>query len=970
MRRAFLWFGLVLLLTPTVSAAPPQPHWVWGETVTDHEIRFFRRVINLPSRPRKAVLTVACDDQAIISVNDQAAGRNESWKSPTELNLTKFLQAGQNTLSLVARNEGTTAGILARLEVTLGDGAVQTLLSDADWETSSDAVTWVRVRDLGVHGTAPWGEVFKARTATPAETIKTLPGFQVELLRSAEPGEGSWISLAFDPKGRLWISPQGGEPLQRATLKDGKVESLQPVLTPARAAMGMLWAFDSLYLNGRGTNGLALYRLRDTDGDDTFDRCQALRSWKGDGGEHGPHGIVADGSHLYVLNGNFVEVPSDVLASSPVRGYADDVILPRMEDGNGFGNGRKPPGGYIVRMKPDGTATELFAAGQRNAYDLAFNEDGELFTFDSDMEWDWGQPWYRPTRLLHCFAGADHGYREGSAKWPSYYADSMPPVMDIGIGSPTGVASAMGAKFPVKYRRALYLMDWSYGRILAVHPEARGASYTGSMETFLQGRPLNVTDLAVGPDGALYFITGGRGTQSGLYRVVYTGKDPSLGMSNPDPLPSAARRTRTELGELARTDSPGAVDQAWQSLGSIDPTLRFAARVALERQPLSAWKDRALAETNAPAGLTALLALARYGAPADQAALLKALARWPLDSLSDELFLLKLRTIEVSVARHGLPDASLQKLAIDKLSRQFPGRSWPINRELSQLLVAFGAPDAVSKSLDLRDSAGTQQEALHYQTILRLAREGWTPPLRQRYFAWFHRRPKAIYPPDLIGWFHDVGLEPSNGASFDGFLKTSRQQAVAALTDSEKGELAGWITGSAVTNTPAQPVVAVARPPRVFVQEWKTDDLAGKLSGSTGVAARGRALYEQAQCATCHRLAGEGGAIGPDLTGAGARYSRLDLLRSLTEPSAVISEQYQSTLLTLKNGDSLAGRVTGESATVVAIVTDPIAGRSRDIPKADITGREDSPVSPMPEGILNSFTAEEILDLIAYLERQ
>ena len=135
------------------------------------------------------------------------------------------------------------------------------------------------------------------------------------------------------------------------------------------------------------------------------------------------------------------------------------------------------------------------------------------------------------------------------------------------------------------------------------------------------------------------------------------------------------------------------------------------------------------------------------------------------------------------------------------------------------------------------------------------------------------------------------------------------------------------------------------------------------------IAERLDAIYEQAQCATCHRLAGEGGAIGPDLTGAGAKYNRLDLLRSLLEPSAVISEHYQATLLTLKNGDTLAGRITGESASVVAIVTDPIAGRSRDIPKADITNREASPVSPMPEGLLNTFTAEEILDLLAYLER-
>ena len=71
----------------------------------------------------------------------------------------------------------------------------------------------------------------------------------------------------------------------------------------------------------------------------------------------------------------------------------------------------------------------------------------------------------------------------------------------------------------------LFILDWTYGRILAVHLLPRGAGYRAAAETFLKGRPLNVTDLAVGPDGALYLVTGGRKTQSALYRIAYTGAD-------------------------------------------------------------------------------------------------------------------------------------------------------------------------------------------------------------------------------------------------------------------------------------------------------------------------------------------------------------------------------------------------------------------------------------------------------------
>ncbi len=215
--------------------------------------------------------------------------------------------------------------------------------------------------------------------------------------------------------------------------------------------MGLLYAFDALYVNGQGPQGYHLYRLRDTDGDGKYGEPELLRKWKGGTGEHGAHGIVlGPDNKLYVVCGNFVDVPDDILPTSPHKNYADDLVLPRMEDGNGFGAGRKPPGGYVVRMDKDGKNCELFASGQRNTYDIAFNADGELFGFDSDMEWDWGSPWYRPTRAYHIVSGGDQGFREGSAKYPTYYQDSLPEVVDIGIGSPTGVLVPTKAKFPAR----------------------------------------------------------------------------------------------------------------------------------------------------------------------------------------------------------------------------------------------------------------------------------------------------------------------------------------------------------------------------------------------------------------------------------------------------------------------------------------------------------------------------------------
>ena len=128
------------------------------------------------------------------------------------------------------------------------------------------------------------------------------------------------------------------------------------------------------------------------------------------------------------------------------------------------------------------------------------------------MESDEGTAWYRPTRVCHVVPGGEYGWRSGWSKWPEYYFDSLPGVLDTGRGSPAGAVVYSHVMFPVRYHGTLFTADWSQGRILAVKLKHNGASYTASSEVFLEGNPLNVTDLDVGPDGGLYFTTGGRGT--------------------------------------------------------------------------------------------------------------------------------------------------------------------------------------------------------------------------------------------------------------------------------------------------------------------------------------------------------------------------------------------------------------------------------------------------------------------------
>jgi putative heme-binding domain-containing protein len=824
----------------------------------------------------------------------------------------------------------------------------------------------------------------RGETAKP-EALETLPDFKVELLRSADPAtEGSWISLAKDPKGRLLLGAEKKEPISRLTIQDGQVVQAEILKIPLSEVMGMLFAFDSLYINGRGNapdgrDVFGLFRCRSTHGDDEYDQIELLREWKGGGGDHGAHAILLnpDKKHLNIVCGNFVDVPSDTLPSSPHRNYADDLVLPRAEDANGFGAGRKPPGGFVVRVDPDGSHCELFASGERNTYDVAFNHDGELFGFDSDMENDWGTPWYRPIRVFHAISGADHGFREGASKWPEYYPDSLPASVTIGIGCPTGVTFGEGARFPAKYQRAFFIEDWSYGRLIAVRLTPDGASYGGSWENFLAPKsirgigaktPLNMTAIVIGDDGAMYFTTGGRHIQGALYRITYTGTESVTPADLHDSIGSDARALRHELEAFDGRKDPKAVDFAWPQLARADRFLRYAARIAIESQPIEEWKSRAFAETNPAAALTALLAVARLGGAESQPGLFQALAKFPLSQLRSETQQLdKLRVIEVSLSRQGRPATDLTAPLIAELSPLYPAATVSLNRELCQILLALDAPEAIARTLQLLAAAPTQEEQFTYIFHLRTITAGWTPELRRQYFSWWAIKRNATQHPEyLLRWFPEAGRRYSDGASFNSFLVKTRRTAVSNIPP---GELAAVQPVLDAWEEPL-PTLRTSKKQRAFVQDWKMADLEPDLDQVSHGRdfAQGQDALFAVQCLLCHRMGDDGGSVGPDLTAVASRFSRRDILESILEPSKVISEQFANTDIVLNNGNTFSGRIVSETGEKISLRPSMLAPEVQEISTADIKSREVSKVSPMPPGLLNMLTKQEILDLLAYFE--
>ena len=191
--------------------------------------------------------------------------------------------------------------------------------------------------------------------------------------------------------------------------------------------------------------------------------------------------------------GNHTDIPEDLNSTIP-KVWGEDNLLPVIKDPSGHANGRTAPGGWVVKMDFDGEHWTIMNVGMRNTYDIAFNADGELFGFDSDMEYDMGMPWYRPIRLVHLTSGADFGWRTGTGKFLAEYPDNLPGVADLGQGSPTGVMNGSGLAFPSYYQNGLYLFDWSYGTMYYASLKPEGSSYTAEVTEFLSGIPLPLTN--------------------------------------------------------------------------------------------------------------------------------------------------------------------------------------------------------------------------------------------------------------------------------------------------------------------------------------------------------------------------------------------------------------------------------------------------------------------------------------------
>lgn len=623
---------IVVLLILSVGASrsdAQEAQWIWTPEHPGRQAAagdcYFRKTIQLGAIEQASV-TITADDQYELYVNGRRIGAGNSIRQMEQYDITRLLGRGRNVIGVKVTNLNSgPAALAARVFVKPAGGQWLAYSTDKSWRTSIDTVptwqsnaytdaSWKPAQVFGALGeTAPWDR----REGVSPERLSENSRFRIsqEFAVDEVLGDeitGSLVNIAFNEFGHI-IAAQEGGPLLLIydSDKDGTVDKTREYCDSIDNIQGILPLNGDVYVTGDGPDGSGVYRLVDEDRNGALEEATKIVGFQGQSGEHGAHGLTLgpDGK-IYCVLGNHVQYAGEYASTSPLKNvYEGDLVGPRYEDPGGHAQGIKAPGGTVVRFDIKGESVELVAGGLRNAFDLAFAPDGQLFVHDSDMESDEGSVWYRPTSLYEIAEGGEYGWRSGWAKWPSYYYDRLPTVLETGRGSPTGACVYDHFMFPARYKGCLFLADWTAGQIKCItfkdgQPQA---------DVFIEGQPLNVTDLTVGPDGWLYFCTGGRGTKGGIYQVRWLGT-----------VPTAV----SDLGNgIARAIKQPQLDAAWAR-----------QRVAtLKRELGASWGDTvagvAFSDDNSSKYRLRALDLMQLFGPAPTPELLVALSKTPNEAV-------------------------------------------------------------------------------------------------------------------------------------------------------------------------------------------------------------------------------------------------------------------------------------------------------------------------------------------------
>jgi putative heme-binding domain-containing protein len=658
--------------------------------------------------------------------------------------------------------------------------------------------------------------------------------------------------------------------------------------------------------------------------------------------------------------------------------------------------------GGIFRMRPDASELEIYARGVRNVLDVAMNSEDELFVYDND---DHTKAW--KVKLVHVVEGGYYGF-------PWDFKPSRPYTLgalhEFPGGAPTGVLAYTEDALPPEDQGAVVLCDWGNRTVQRARLAREGATYRlkSLVDLIPSGpadfRPVGIT---VSPDGASFYITDWnfagwkQKKEAGrLFKLTWTG--PSLakpkpawylplalgergevplvellaGLSHPSrSVRLTAQRRIAELGTSAirpllglAADPSAAAYARRHALWAIDAidqgrsarsTLLAALRDPALRIP--AIRQLGLRRVKEAAGPLA-------GLLSDPAADVRFQAATALGRIADPVVL---RELQAALAD---PDALVRYGAFTALHRiglENPTAWAVIGRGLrdGSALVRDGTlysmretyEEPVVSALalfvrDLREPAESRAAALPVLTEL----ERKPPPWDGR---WWRNGPYAF-----------LEDHPTIGPRMDKTLEWPGTVLVREALRQAQEDPSPLVRAAAVARPPLPPPIPkgtpeVKRPPpKTVLPGVPPEAYASFALLHPGDPIRGRSVFLDAKavgCTRCHRVEGQGGDLGPDLSGVGSKYDRAFLIESILYPSRQIAEGFAQTLVRMRDGQVVTGLLRGETPEELSLVDSE--GRLHVLRTQEIERRKLSDQSLMPENLQAALTLQDFADLVAFL---
>ena len=614
-------------------------------------------------------------------------------------------------------------------------------------------------------------------------------------------------------------------------------------------------------------------------------------------------------------------------------------------------------GGSTYRCRTDGSRLTRQSTGHWNAFGMAFDLKGNLFSTDNDPN---ATP---PNRLLHVIPGADYGfeYRYGrSGRHPLVCWNGENPGTLGMIGALGEAASGLVSHGPGQLLSA----SWTDNRVDLHTLKQKGASFTATREPFLSGpddfRPVH---FSYSPDGRYLYFTDWVKLS---YPVHGHGRIWRVEFNEPVHLQPSQR------DENAKELSP---QDAFARLASHDPYVRTQAIRVLAEHPNALAEHPWQLDSSPIARAHHAVALKKANPRGNSSIIPKLLAdsdaevrfvgiKWIADErLSQYEPALKSVLDKRNLSRR---DLLAVVAALERISNSSKKEFTPDDTLLELALNADKPPSLRAMALA---NVGVDHPRLTVATLTSLSRSQ-APNIRREAVRSLVIHPDSARAAVLAEIAADQKADASLRADAIAGLSagaTNHSDLLRTLATDSNPIISDEAQRSLVAARLSERTVAT-KPPTDRVDKWI--ELLEREATDEPDAAVGRRLFFHpvlASCYKCHAMHGRGSSVGPELTGIHNQTDITEdwLLTHIVNPNAEMAPYYRPQQLLTVDGKVLTGLIVGKEGQQQQYVA--ADGSTFSVDKRDVEERFEMKTSIMPTGLLNTLSVDEIRHLIAYL---